>query len=75
MKTINEVAQKMVEKGFEANDVNESGFLDELSWTINLEIADKSYLKELSREMEEIEQENHPKPKSLGEYLEKIGEV
>jgi hypothetical protein len=75
MKTMNEVAEIMLKKGFESNDVNESGFLDELSWTIDLEIVDKAYLKELSREMEEIEHENHPKPKSLGEYLEKIGEV
>jgi hypothetical protein len=72
MKTINEVAEIMLKKGFESNDVNESGFLDELSWAIDLEIVDKAYLKELSREMEEIDK---PQPKTKLEYLEKIGEV
>lgn len=75
MKKIKEVAEIMLKKGFESNDVNESGFLDELSWTIDLEIVDKAYLKELGEEMEEIEDENHPSPRTLLDYLEKIGEV
>jgi hypothetical protein len=72
---INEIAEKMIKRGFESNDINESGFLDELSWIVDFELVNKKYLTELKAEMELVEQENHPKPKSLGEYLEKIGEV
>ena len=75
MKTINEVAQIMLEKGFDPSDINESGFLDELSWIVDIELVNKKYLTELKAEMELVEHENHPKPKTKAEYLEKIGEI
>ena len=74
MKDINDVAEKMIKKGFEPNDTNEVAFLDELSWIIDFE-PDSKYLKKLGEEMEEIEDENHSSPKTLLDYLEKIGEV
>ena len=73
MKDINEVAEKMIKRGFESNDTNEVAFLDELSWIIDFE-PDNTYLKDLKKEMEEIEEEKHS-PKTLQDYLEKIGEI
>ena len=71
---MNEIAERMVEKGFESSDINESGFLDELSWIVNFELVNKKYLMELKAEMELVENIK-PSPKTKAEYLEKMGEV
>lgn len=74
MKTMNEVAEIMLKKGFESSDVNESGFLDELSWIEGLDFnsVNKEMLQKISKAMEEMDK---PSLKTKLEYLEKIGEV
>ena len=52
-----EIAEIMVKKGFESTDINESGFIDELSWVkgVNLFNIKKKDMEEIKLAMEEIE--------------------
>jgi hypothetical protein len=67
---LNEIAEELIEKGFTSNQINS----DELTNRVIEILADKGFFENLQDEMTLIEDENHPEPRNLGEYLEKIGE-
>jgi hypothetical protein len=68
---LNEIAEELIEKGFTSNQVDS----DELTNRVIEILANKGFFENLHDEMTLIEDENHPEPKNLGEYLEKIGEI
>jgi dihydroxyacetone kinase-like predicted kinase len=68
---LNKIAKEMIEKGFKSTDLDKNAFVDAI-----IEMLDGRELFTLiSEEMEILEDENHPEPKDLESYLERMGEV
>lgn len=69
---LDDIAEKLIEKGFTSRDIDSNDLTDRV-----LEILQDEYelFTALEEEMQKIEDDNHPEPRDVGEYLEKIGEV
>jgi Mg2+ and Co2+ transporter CorA len=69
---LDDIADRLTQKGLSSRDVDSDKFITQL-----VEILEDEYnlLSELTDKLESLEDENHPTPESLGDYLEKIGEV
>lgn len=69
---IDRIAEKMKNKGWNSRDETQERFFTALS---NILLEDTEIVEKVLEEMEKIEDENHPSPRTLLDYLEKIGEV
>jgi hypothetical protein len=69
---INRIAEKMKNEGWTSRDETQERFFTALS---NILLEDTEIVEKVLEEMEKIEEENHPSPRTLLDYLEKIGEV
>lgn len=69
---IEKIAEKMKNKGWSSRDETQERFFTALS---NILLEDTEIVEKVLNEMERIEDENHPSPRTLLDYLEKIGEV
>jgi hypothetical protein len=67
---LNDLAEKLIEKGFSSQDTDSDDFIDRL-----IEMLDSEYdfLTALGEEMQKIE-ESEIKPRNKAEYDESIGE-
>ncbi len=67
---LDEIAQKMINAGFTSSDFDKDSFTNRV-----VEILDsKDLFALIADEMTLIEDENHPEPRNIDEYLERIKE-
>lgn len=67
---LDEIAQEMINAGFNSSDFDKDSFTNRV-----IEILDsKDLFALIADEMTLIEDENHPEPRNIDEYLERIGE-
>jgi hypothetical protein len=69
---LDDIAEKLIERGFSSRDIDSD---DLTNAVVELLQDDYELFTALEEKMQTIEDGNHPEPRDVGEYLEKIGEV
>ena len=69
---LDDIAEKLVESGLTSRDIDSDDLTNRV---IEILQNDYDFFTALEEKMQEIEDDNHPEPRDVGEYLEKIGEV
>jgi hypothetical protein len=69
---LDDIAEKLIERGFSSQDIDS----DDLTNAV-VELLQDEYdlFTALEEELQKIEDKNHPEPRDIEDYLEKIGEV
>lgn len=65
------LAEQLIDEGFSTMDIDSN----ELTNRVIELLDEQDFFSNLLEEMQIVEDNNHPEPKNIGDYLEKIGEV
>ena len=65
------LAEQLIDQGFSTKDIDSN----ELTNRVIELLDEQDFFSNLLKEMQIVEDNNHPEPKNIGDYLEKIGEV
>jgi len=69
---LDDIAEKLIESGLTSRDIDSDDLTNRV---VEILQNDYDFFTALEEKMQEIEDNNHPEPRDIGEYLEKIGEV